>query len=109
MGKKTHDEETGQHTCMATYTLNPGSEVAFTDILQRHWDILQALDLVDNTPPQIFRQIAGDGTVTFVEIFTWKPGAVRKAHQHPEVAATWEGMEKLLSKMAFPHYARWSA
>jgi len=104
-----HDEETDQHTCMATYTLNPGAEAAFTGILEKHWQTLRTLDLVEDVPPQIFRQSDDDGIVTFVEIFTWKPGAVRRAHQHPEVAATWEGMEKLLSKMRFPHYARWSA
>ena len=104
-----HDEQSAQHTCMATYTLKPESESAFVDILSRHYDTLKSLDMVEDEPAQIFRQTDKEGNITFVEIFTWKPGAVGRAHQHPEVAATWEGMEKLLTGMRFPHFTRWIA
>lgn len=103
------------HTVMATYRLKAGAEAAFTDVLRRHEPTLRELDLIEADPVQIFRREDDQGRVSFVEIFTWRPGAVGRAHQHPQVAAVWEVMGDHvephgdLPAMDFPHFSRWRA
>jgi hypothetical protein len=92
------------------YRVSSGREAAFTDLLRRHWPALRALDLVTDDPPQHFRGAEQDGGPLFVEIFRWKSAeSSRAAHEHPEVMAIWEPMDKLTEtrggrpNMEFPH------
>ena len=98
--------EPGSHlTVIATYHMSPASEAGFRDLLRGHWAILERLGMVEPEHAQVFRQQNDEG-ITYVEIFTWKPGAVGRAHEHPEVARVWERMEDFCTAMEFPHYAR---
>ena len=107
------EENPAQNTVMATYRLAEGAEQGFLDLLRRHWHVLNDLGMVEPAAPQIYRQQDGD-RVTYVEIFTWKPGAAGKAHEHPEVAATWESMGQFVTphghkpEWEFPHFSRWT-
>jgi hypothetical protein len=110
-----NDETIRQHTVMATYRLKSGAEPAFVEVLRRHEPTLRELDLIEPDPVHVYRREDDQGRVTFVEVFTWRPGAVGRAHQHPAVAATWEVMEQHLEPhgdrpaMEFPHFAHFGA
>jgi hypothetical protein len=99
------------NTVFATYRLLAENEQRFLPMLMSHWPTLERLGLVEDEPAQIFRKQSEAG-VTYVEIFTWRPGAAERAHTHPEVAALWEPMSTVLCElegqpaMDFPHYAR---
>ena len=91
------------------YRVAPGNETAFMGLLERHWPTLRALDLVTDDRPRLYRG-EQDGGPLFVEIFTWKTAdGSRLAHEHPEVMAIWEPMDKLTERrngrpnMEFPH------
>lgn len=97
-------------TVICLYRVAPGREDDFTALLKRHWPTLHSLDLVTDDPPQHYRGAEQDGRPLFVEIFNWKSEeASRLAHEHPEVMAIWEPMDKLTEKregrqnMEFPH------
>jgi hypothetical protein len=97
-------------TVICLYRVAPGHEDQFTRLLERHWPALRALDLVTDEPPQHYRGFEQDGAPLFVEIFQWRSAeAARVAHQHPEVMAIWEPMDKLTEQrkgrpnMEFPH------
>lgn len=97
-------------TAICLYRVTPGREGEFTSLLERHWPTLRSLDLVTDDPPQHYRGAEQGGGPLFVEIFQWKTeGASRAAHEHPEVMAIWEPMDKLTEQrngrpnMEFPH------
>jgi len=97
-------------TVICLYRVVPGREGEFTSLLRRHWPTLRSLDLVTDSPPQHYRGAEKDGGPLFVEIFNWiNEEASRIAHEHPEVMAIWEPMDKLTemrngrSNMEFPH------
>ena len=97
-------------TAICLYRVARGQEGEFTSLLRRHWPTLRSLDLVTDTRPQHYRGAEQDGGPLFVEIFDWKnEEASRVAHEHPEVMAIWEPMDKLTEKrdgrpnMEFPH------
>jgi len=105
-------ESKEQRTVMARYRVAPGKEAGFREVLKGHWQVLDDLGLVEPEPAQVYRQERDDGEVTYVEVFTWKPGAVGRAHEHPEVAAVWERITNFVAHrdgqpdMAFPHFGR---
>jgi len=95
---------------ICTYRVRRGREVEFERLLARHWPTLRTLDLVTDRPPQHFRGAEEDGAPVFVEIFGWSSAeAAGLAHEHPEVMAIWEPMDKLTESragrpnMEFPH------
>lgn len=97
-------------TAICLYRVAPGQEEAFTRLLKRHWPTLRSLGLVSECRPQHYRGAEQDGRPLFVEIFTWADeNAARVAHEHPEVMAVWEPMDRLTEKrngrpnMEFPH------
>jgi hypothetical protein len=106
-----HEQDSDAQTVIATYRMLAENEQRFLPMLQAHWPTLKRLGLVEDEPVQLFRKRDSAG-VTYLEIFTWKPGAAERAHTHPEVAAIWEPMSTVLSPlgglpaMDFPHYAR---
>jgi hypothetical protein len=88
-------------TAICLYRVAPGNETQFTDLLRRHWPTLHALGLVTDERPQHFRGAERDGGPLFVEIFTWKTTqSPRLAHEHPDVMAIWEPMDKLTEPRA---------
>lgn len=100
------------HTVVCTFRVRPECEAEFRELLAAHWPTLDRLDLVDPAdPPQRLRG-EEDGRPVYVEIFTWKEGAARAAHEHPEVAQVWERMGALVEardagpKWSFPHFER---
>ena len=99
-------------TVICTFRVRAEALDAFTDLLGRHWPTLRELELVTDTPEQVF--LGADhqgGEPVFVSIFEWVDAeAVAHAHEHPEVAEIWEAMTPLcedrhgLPAMEFPHF-----
>jgi len=97
-------------TAVCLYRVPRGRETEFTDLLRRHWPTLHSLGLVTDDRPLHYQGAEHDGGSLFVEIFSWKseeaPGL---AHEHPDVMAIWEPMDKLTESragrpnMEFPH------
>jgi hypothetical protein len=97
-------------TVICLYRVSPGREAEFISLLKRHWPALRSLDLVTDDPPLHYRGSEQDGKPLFVEVFKWKSTeASRLAHEHPEVLAIWEPMDRLTERrngrpnMEFPH------
>lgn len=103
---ESHDE-----TVICTYRVRAGQEKHFTELLARHWRVLQDLELVRDEASLLFRSL-DEGAPTYVEIFTWVAGGFARAHEHPDVLAVWEAMEPLLEerngqpRWQFPHFER---
>ena len=100
-------------TVICLYRVTPGREAEFIKLLERHWPALHSLGLVTDDPPQHYRGTEQGGGPLFVEIFKWKsPDGSRLAHEHPEVMAIWEPMDKLTEQrggrpnLEFPHFQR---
>jgi len=92
------------------YRVAEGNEEAFEVLLRKHWPVLHELELVSDDPPLHFKGKEQDnGMPIYFEIFDWLDGAVERAHEHPEVLAIWEPMDKLCEErngkpnMEFPH------
>ena len=92
------------------YRVSEGNEAAFETLLQQHWPALRRLELVSNDVPQHFKGKEQDnGMPIYYEIFDWVDGGMERAHEHPEVMAIWEPMDKLCEarngkpNMEFPH------
>jgi len=97
-------------TVICTFRVKSDAMTAFRDLLDRHWPTLRNLELVTETPEQLFLSDA-DGDPTVVSIFEWaNDDAVGQAHHHPDVAEIWEAMDPLCeqrdgrSAMEFPHF-----
>ncbi len=111
------DVNTNQsNTVICHYRVTAGNEKKFEALLAEHWPTLQRLQLVSAAPSQIFKGLEQDnGQPIYFEIFEWLPGAVDRAHEHPEVMAVWEPMDALCEQrggkpnMEFPHVGIWPA
>ena len=97
-------------TVICLYRVARGNEDEFGRLLARHWPTLHGLGLTTDTPARHFRGAEHDGAPLFVEIFDWVDGAAAgAAHEHPEVMAIWEPMDRLTEmrggrpNMEFPH------
>jgi hypothetical protein len=97
-------------TAICLYRVRAGCEAEFTKLLERHWPTLHDLGLVTDAPPQHFGGAEKEGGPLFVEIFSWaSEEATAHAHEHPDVMAIWEPMDKLTEardgrpNMEFPH------
>ena len=100
-------------TVICHYRVKPGNEAQFETLLDEHWPTLQRLGLVTEQAPQHFKGAEQDnGQPIYFEIFEWLDGAADRAHEHPEVTAIWEPMDRLCEsrggkpKMEFPHVSR---
>ena len=103
-------------TVICTFRVKPGALDDFLVLLGDHWPTLRRLELVTETPEQLFQGAdhQGDEPV-IVSIFEWVSSeATRLAHTHPDVADIWEAMEPLcedrhgLPAMEFPHFQPFS-
>jgi len=71
---------------ITSFRPKPGQQQALLAVIDRHWRLLQAEELVTERPRYAMQ--AADGTV--LEIFEWRSAqAVAAAHQHPLVQALW--------------------
>jgi hypothetical protein len=98
------------NTVICHYRVAPGNEARFETLLGGHWSTLHRLGLVTNEPPRRFMGTEQDnGRPIYFEIFEWQDGAAERAHEHPEVMAIWEPMDRLCEaragkpNMEFPH------
>ncbi len=98
-------------TVICFYRVQPGREAEFRELLARHWPALRRLGLVTERPPQHFLGAERNGGPLIVEIFEWTGAdAAEVAHEHPDVMAIWEPMDKLTEtrdgrpNMEFPHF-----
>jgi len=98
-----------EQTVICTYRVKRGSEAPFLELVARHWPTLHDLGFVTDEPARVFRQLESKDP-TILEIFTWRDGGFKLAHEHPRVLAIWEPMEPLCEArdgapgMEFPHY-----
>ena len=99
-------------TVICTFRVKPDGLDEFLALLAGHWPTLRRLELVTDSPEQLFQGVdhQGDEPV-IVSIFEWASlEATQHAHTHPEVAEIWEAMEPLceerhgLPSMEFPHF-----
>ena len=97
-------------TVICTFRVKSDALVGFRALLDRHWPTLRGLELVTDTPEQVFQSV-DDDNITLVSIFEWASAeAVSQAHRHPDVAEIWEAMEPLCEgrdgrpSMEFPHF-----
>jgi hypothetical protein len=98
------------NTVICHYRVATGNETKFERLLRKHWPTLHGLGLVTNEPSKKFKGEEQDnGQPIYFEIFDWLDGAVDRAHEHPQVMAIWEPMDKLCEarggkpNMEFPH------
>jgi hypothetical protein len=97
-------------TVICTFRVKVDSMAQFRELLDRHWPVLRRLELVTDTPEQVFVD-ADETAPTIVSIFEWaSEEAVSQAHHHPDVAEIWEAMEPFCESrdgrpsMEFPHF-----
>jgi len=99
------------NTVFCHYRVAPGKEAAFEKLLHSHWPTLHRLGLVSEEPSRLFKGEEPEGGLLYIEIFEWQEGASERAHEHPEVMAIWEPMDRLCEarhgrpNMEFPHLA----
>ena len=95
----------------ALYKPNPGKDAELAALVARHYPTLLKYELVTARLPIVCRSANG----TIVEVFEWVDGeAHSRVHEHPEIAAIWEGMAKVGDmpklgslpecKETFPHF-----
>lgn len=88
----TEPKLTGTMVALANYKPKPGREKELFSILEKHFPMLQELELVTDRP-NIIAQSA-DGRI--IEIFEWSsPKSISVAHEHPAVTDMWEKMAEV--------------
>jgi hypothetical protein len=97
-------------TVICLYRVRAGREDEFHALLRRHWPTLRKLGLATADPARHWQGAEQEGAPLIVEMFEWADeSAAESAHQHPEVMAIWEPMDKLTEarggkpNMEFPH------
>ncbi|HEY3887418.1 MAG TPA: hypothetical protein VGL73_02515 [Caulobacteraceae bacterium] len=76
----------------ALYRPHAEKDAALRRLIARHIPALRRLELITDRPSILAR--AGDGT--YVEVFEWvSETAARTAHDHPDIAEIWDGMEQV--------------
>ncbi len=70
---------------IVAYRPKPGREDALRALVADHAPALRRLGLATDRPAIALQ--ARDGVL--VEMFEWKPGAIKAAHQHPDVQEMW--------------------
>jgi hypothetical protein len=74
----------------ALYRPHTEKDAALRQLIARHIPTLRRLGLITDRPSVLAR--ASDGT--YVEVFEWvSETAARTAHDHPDIAEIWDGME----------------
>ena len=76
----------------ALYRSHAGKDAALRSLIALHVPALRRRELITDRAAVLAR--AGDGT--YVEVFEWvSESAARAAHDHPDIAETWDGMEAI--------------
>lgn len=75
---------------VAAFKPKPGMQAQLAAVVEKHWRILRAENLVTDRPRYAMQ--AEDGTI--IEVFEWlSPAAIERAHQTPAVHALWAEFE----------------
>jgi hypothetical protein len=96
-------------TVICHYRVKPDREAELLALIRRHEEVVRRLAFVTDEPTRLYRGTDEEERPYFVKIFEWRPGAVERAHEHPEVLSVWERMEPLCEPrdgrpgMEFPH------
>ena len=64
------------------YRVIHGNEIAFENLLHKHWPTLHGLGFVTDDRPQHFKGEERDGKPIYFEMFDWLDGATDRAHEH---------------------------
>jgi hypothetical protein len=71
---------------IAVFRPRAGQQDALRSVVERHWQVLKAEQLVTDRPPYAMR--AADGTI--IEVFEWRSvDAIAQAHRNTAVQALW--------------------
>lgn len=81
-------------TVIVTVKAKAGHEAQLEAVMKKHWSTIKRLDLVTSDQHELFR--AGGGV--FVDIFTWKSGAIPD-NPPAEVLGVWKEMNDAAAKM----------
>ena len=81
-------------TVIVTARAKPGHEAQLESVMKKHWATVKRLDLVTGDEHQLLR---GDGGV-YVDIFTWKSGAIPD-NPPAEILAIWKEMNGASAKL----------
>lgn len=75
---------------IAAFKPKPGKQGQLTEIVAKHWRILQEQELVTDRPRYAMQAV--DGTI--LEVFEWRSSeAIEKAHHNPVILALWTEFE----------------
>ena len=71
---------------IAAFKPKPGMAQQLDAVVEKHWSVLRAENLVTDTPRQVMRAVDG----TLIEVFEWlSPEAIERAHGSSVVHALW--------------------
>ena len=108
--RKKNAAKTFPCTVLCRFTVKPACEKDFVRVLSRDWPGLLRLGLATKDEPVVYRHVDETGGPVYFQIFSWTSAeAVRTAHTHPEVMASWGAMDPLCEERAghkkweFPH------
>jgi len=82
-------------TVIVTCHAKAGAEAELQRVLARHWTTARSLKLVLDTPRLSLRGVDGEGKTYFVEILTWRDGAIPD-HAPAAIQSIWAEMGKLV-------------
>jgi hypothetical protein len=75
---------------IAAFKPKPGMQQQLAAVVEKHWRVLRAENLVTDRPR--YAMESGDGTI--IEVFEWRSlEAIEQAHHNPAVLALWAEFE----------------
>ena len=82
-------------TVMVTLHVKPGSEAEMKQVLEQHWKIANAKNLVINFPHFTVRGLEEHNKTYFIDVFTWRDASIPD-DAPPEIQKLWEKMNQLV-------------
>lgn len=82
-------------TVMVTLRAKPGAEADLERVIAQHWATARELKLVRDAPHVTIRGTEDGNKTYFVEIFTWRDGAIPDAAP-AEIQKIWGEMNRLV-------------
>ena len=82
-------------TVIVTLHAKAGSEAALARVIEQHWQTARRLNLVQDAPHVTLRGTEGGDKTYFIEVFTWRDGAIPDGAP-AEIQAIWNTMNQLV-------------
>jgi hypothetical protein len=84
-------------TVIVTLHAKAGSEAALARVIEQHWQTARRLNLVQDAPHVTLRGTEDGDKTYFIEIFTWRDGAIPDSAP-AEIQAIWKNMNDLVEE-----------